>query len=159
MVLKVSHYNELRAEKENLKTRYTRLEQVAQERDIQVASLGSLAGEVSSLYGLKSDPNMVTASSENVRSAQVVSSLDQLGALKASALVTKLGELVDRWLVVPEPRLKTAIPELASSAKVVAEGAGALSYAALKQLPPGPTTVAVISGGNIDSSLLASLLS
>ena len=70
-----------------------------------------------------------------------------------------LKELVDRWLVVPEPRLKTAIPELASSAKVVAEGAGALSYAALEQLVPGPTTVAVISGGNIDTSLLASLLS
>ncbi len=86
MVLKVSHYNQLRTEKDDLKNRYSRLEQVAQERDIQVASLGSLAGEVSSLYGLKSDPNMVTASSENVRSAQVVSSLDQLGALKASAL-------------------------------------------------------------------------
>ena len=70
-----------------------------------------------------------------------------------------LKELVDRWLIVPEPRLKTAIPELASSAKVVAEGAGALSYAALEQLAPGPTTVAVISGGNIDTSLLASLLS
>ena len=67
MVLKVSHYNELRTEKDDLKNRYSRLEQVAQERDIQVASLGSLAGEVSSLYGLKSDPNMVTASSENVR--------------------------------------------------------------------------------------------
>ena len=70
-----------------------------------------------------------------------------------------LKQLVDRWLIVPEPRLKTAIPELASSAKVVAEGAGALSYAALEQLAPGPTTVAVISGGNIDTSLLASLLS
>jgi len=70
-----------------------------------------------------------------------------------------LKQLVDRWLIVPEPRLKTAIPELASSAKVVAEGAGALSYAALEQLVPGPTTVAVISGGNIDTSLLASLLS
>jgi hypothetical protein len=86
MMLKVSRYNELRTEKEDLRNRYSRLEQVAQERDIQVASLGSLAGEVSSLYGLKSDPNMVTASSENVRSSQVVSSLDQLGALKASAL-------------------------------------------------------------------------
>ena len=86
MVLKVSHYNQLRTEKDDLKNRYSRLEQVAKERDIQVASLGSLAGEVSSLYGLKSDPNMVTASSENVRTSQVVSSLDQLGALKASAL-------------------------------------------------------------------------
>ena len=69
-----------------------------------------------------------------------------------------LRELVDRWLVVPEPRLKAAIPELAAKAKVVAEGAGALAYAALEQLPPGPTTVAVVSGGNIDPALLASLL-
>jgi len=70
-----------------------------------------------------------------------------------------LKECVDRWLVVPEPRLKSAIPELAASAKVVAEGAGALAYAALEQLPPGPRTVAIVSGGNIDPGLLASLLS
>jgi threonine dehydratase len=69
-----------------------------------------------------------------------------------------LEECVDRWLVVPEPRLKSAIPELAAKAKVVAEGAGALAYAALEQLPPGPSTVAVVSGGNIDPKLLASLL-
>jgi threonine dehydratase len=70
-----------------------------------------------------------------------------------------LKECIDRWLVVPEPRLKAAIPEIASSAKVVAEGAGALAYAALEQLAPGPSTVAVVSGGNIDPGLLASLLS
>jgi threonine dehydratase len=69
-----------------------------------------------------------------------------------------LEECVDRWLVVPEPRLKSAIPELAARAKVVAEGAGALAYAALEQLPPGKTTVAVVSGGNIDKALLASLI-
>jgi threonine dehydratase len=67
-------------------------------------------------------------------------------------------ECVDRWLTVPEPRLKSAIPELASAAKVVAEGAGALTYAALEQLAPGPSTVAVVSGGNIDPKLLASLI-
>ncbi|HEY1456277.1 MAG TPA: pyridoxal-phosphate dependent enzyme [Candidatus Dormibacteraeota bacterium] len=65
---------------------------------------------------------------------------------------------VDRWLTVPEPRLSSAIPELAVAAKVVAEGAGALAFAALEQLEPGPPTVAVISGGNIDPKLLASLL-
>ena len=69
-----------------------------------------------------------------------------------------LKECVDRWLTVPEPRLRSAIPELASAAKVVAEGAGALAYAALEQLEPGPPTVAVVSGGNIDPKLLASLL-
>ena len=70
-----------------------------------------------------------------------------------------LKECVDRWLTVPEPRLRTAIPELASAAKVVAEGAGALAYAALEQLEPGPLTVAVVSGGNIDAKLLAALVS
>jgi threonine dehydratase len=65
---------------------------------------------------------------------------------------------VDRWITVPEPRLRVAIQELASAAKVVAEGAGALAYAALEQLEPGPLTVAIVSGGNIDTKLLASLL-
>ncbi len=65
---------------------------------------------------------------------------------------------VDRWLIVPEPRLRAAIPQLAAAAKVVAEGAGALAYAALEQLEPGPTTVAVVSGGNIDPGLLSELL-
>ena len=68
-------------------------------------------------------------------------------------------ECVDRWLTVPEPRLRTAIPELATAAKVVAEGGGALTYAALEQLAPGPPTVAIVSGGNIDAQLLASLIS
>jgi threonine dehydratase len=69
-----------------------------------------------------------------------------------------LKELVDHWITVPEPRLRAAIPELAGTAKVVAEGAGALAYAALEQLEPGPVTVAIVSGGNIDTKLLASLL-
>jgi len=71
----------------------------------------------------------------------------------------RVKECVDTWLVVPEPRLKAAIPQIAAAAKVVAEGAGALAYAALEQLAPGPPTVAVVSGGNIDPALLASLLS
>jgi threonine dehydratase len=74
------------------------------------------------------------------------------------AMHERLAETVDRWLTVPEPRLRAAIPELAAAARVVAEGAGALSFAALEQLPPGPATVAVISGGNLDRRLLAALL-
>jgi len=86
MLLKVSRYNQLRAEKEDLTSRYTRLEQVAKERDVQVASLGSLASEVSSLYGLKSDTTLVTASQDQVADAQLSSSMDQLYALKNSAV-------------------------------------------------------------------------
>jgi threonine dehydratase len=69
-----------------------------------------------------------------------------------------LRKLVDRWLLVPEPRLRAAVAELPAVAKVVAEGAGALAYAALEQLDPGPVTVAVVSGGNLDPALLAELL-
>jgi murein DD-endopeptidase MepM/ murein hydrolase activator NlpD len=88
MLLKVSHYNELRTQKEALTNRYSKLEQEAQERDVQVASLGSLAGEVSTLYGLKSDPILISASSgaSGIQEAQVTSSLDRLYALRTSAL-------------------------------------------------------------------------
>jgi len=86
MLLKVSHYNELRTQKEELKDRYSRLEQVAKERDIQLASLGSLASEVSSLYGLRTDPIFITESSDNIQDDQLSSSLDRLSTLKYTAL-------------------------------------------------------------------------
>lgn len=86
MLLKVSQFNQLRTEKDQLKNNYSRLEQVAKERDVQVASLGSIAGEVSALYGLKSEPTLVTASSAELHDADITWSLDQLHALRTSAL-------------------------------------------------------------------------
>ena len=55
MLFKVARFNQLRSEKDALSKRYTRLEQVAREKDIEAASLSSLAGEVSALYGLKTE--------------------------------------------------------------------------------------------------------
>jgi murein DD-endopeptidase MepM/ murein hydrolase activator NlpD len=86
MLLKVARYNQLRTEKEELKNRYSQLEKVAQEKEIQVASLGSLASEVSALYGLKSEPILNTGDAQTLQSAQVSSSLDQFYALRTSAL-------------------------------------------------------------------------
>ena len=85
MLSKVSTFNQLRTEREDLKNRYTHLEQVAKEKDLQVASLGSLAKEVSSLYGLKSDPILVDEGRDE-RDVQVSNSLSQLYALKTTAL-------------------------------------------------------------------------
>jgi murein DD-endopeptidase MepM/ murein hydrolase activator NlpD len=84
MLVKTAHFNQLRTEKEQLKTRYSKLEQVAQERDIQVASLGSLASEVSALYGLKSEPLLTPT--EQLGEDQLRGSIDQLSALRHSAL-------------------------------------------------------------------------
>jgi murein DD-endopeptidase MepM/ murein hydrolase activator NlpD len=86
MLLKVSQFNELRIQKDQLKDRYSRLEQVAKERDIQVASLGSLASEVSALYGLKSQPVLVSATPEHIQDAEVSTSMTELHALKTTAL-------------------------------------------------------------------------
>ena len=83
---------------------------------------------------------------------------DGTSAPYEAAMHRALAESVDGWLTVPEPRLRVSVAELAGVAKVVAEGAGALAFAALEQLPPGPPTVAVVSGGNVDPALLAELL-
>src|SRR5947209_12189091 len=56
MLMKVARYNQLRSEKDALKEQASKLQQVARERELQAASLSSLAGEVSQLYGLKSEP-------------------------------------------------------------------------------------------------------
>ncbi|HET9696605.1 MAG TPA: M23 family metallopeptidase [Terriglobales bacterium] len=84
MLAKVMRFNQLRSEKEALKTRYTQLEQVAKEKDIQVASLGTLASEVSSLYGLKSDTLLKDEPTEPDSSIQL--SMEQLSALRQSAM-------------------------------------------------------------------------
>jgi murein DD-endopeptidase MepM/ murein hydrolase activator NlpD len=86
MLAKVMRFNELRTEKEALKTRYTQLEQVAKEKDIQVASLGTLASEVSTLYGLKSETILKNNSDPAVVDEGVKVSMDQLSALRQSAM-------------------------------------------------------------------------
>ncbi|HXZ27901.1 MAG TPA: M23 family metallopeptidase [Terriglobales bacterium] len=87
MLAKVMRFNQLRSEKEALKTRYSQLEQVAQEKQVQVASLGSLASDVSTLYGLKPDGALIKAAENQfATSDQVASSLDQLHVLRNTAL-------------------------------------------------------------------------
>jgi len=70
----------------------------------------------------------------------------------------RLSSLVGEWVVVPEATVRRTVARLATEVKVVAEGAGALAYAAMVDGPPTPRTVAILSGGNIDASLLAELL-
>ena len=41
----------------------------------------------------------------------------------------------------------------------MADGAGTLAYVAFEPLPPGPETVVVVTGGNIDPKLRESPLS
>jgi murein DD-endopeptidase MepM/ murein hydrolase activator NlpD len=52
MLVKTARFNQLRNDHQALQQDYAHLEKQAHEKDIQAASLGSLASEVSALYGL-----------------------------------------------------------------------------------------------------------
>ncbi len=51
MLLKTEKFNQLRQEREQLRKDYARLESREKEKEVQAASLGALASEVSALYG------------------------------------------------------------------------------------------------------------
>jgi threonine dehydratase len=72
-----------------------------------------------------------------------------------------LGELLDGVRTVVEDEIADAMVFLAERARLVAEGAGAVAVAALssgRMAPVQGTTVAIVSGGNVDGGLLAGLL-
>jgi murein DD-endopeptidase MepM/ murein hydrolase activator NlpD len=97
MLLKTARFNQVRTERETLRHDYLQMEQVAHEKDVQAASLGSLASEVSALYGLRqsrltkadSQRSLTTtdpAASDGNSDQQYAQSLDQLLALRSSAM-------------------------------------------------------------------------
>ncbi|HWW89852.1 MAG TPA: pyridoxal-phosphate dependent enzyme [Solirubrobacteraceae bacterium] len=72
-----------------------------------------------------------------------------------------LRELLRSLVTVAEDEIAEAMVFLAENAKLVAEGAGAVAVAALlsgRLEPVKGSTVAIVSGGNVDSGLLAGLL-
>ncbi len=84
-------------------------------------------------------------------------------ALKRPGRITLplLRELLDEMHTVTEDEIAAAMVFIAESAKLVAEGAGAVSVAALMsgRLPSiEGSTVAVISGGNVDGGLFGAIL-
>jgi len=85
-------------------------------------------------------------------------------AVKHPGAVT--GPLLDRWVdalvTVDEDQTAEAMALLMDRAKLVVEGAGAVSVAALlagrTAAAPAGTTAAVLSGGNVDVALLAEVV-
>jgi threonine dehydratase len=69
---------------------------------------------------------------------------------------------VDDIITVTEEEIRSAVAVLARRGRLVAEPAGAVATAAYlyraEELPPGPSVAAVVSGGNIEPSLLTELL-
>jgi len=79
-------------------------------------------------------------------------------AIKRPGEITRpiLDELADRFVTVSDEEIARSIVLLLERAKLVVEGAGAASVAALLggQVPGDGPVVVVLSGGNIDATLL-----
>jgi threonine dehydratase len=97
-----------------------------------------------------------------VGSATEATIADGIAIKRPGALTLPLlRELLDEVLTVAEDEIAAGMVFLAERAKLVAEGAGAVGVAALLGGALGPvsgTTVVIVSGGNVDSGLLAALL-
>jgi threonine dehydratase len=84
-------------------------------------------------------------------------------AVKAPGKITTpiVREMVDDILLVDEPQIEHAVSLLINIEKTVVEGAGAAGLAAMCAYPgrfKGRTVGLVLTGGNIDTSLLAGVL-
>ena len=86
MLMKTLNYNELRDENKSLSKNYKSLEKAAKEKEIQVASMSTLASEVSALYGLKSEVVLETSAEDQLGEQRFNTSRDQLNVLKTSAM-------------------------------------------------------------------------
>ena len=102
MLLKTESFNQVRTERETLRKNYQQMAQIAHDRDVQVASLGALASEVTALYGLRQNKMMagrpVAAGSKNASASQALAltddvnqqevtlSIDQFYALRTQAM-------------------------------------------------------------------------
>ena len=115
MLLKTESFNQMRQERESLRKDYKQMAQIAHDRDVQVASLGALANEVTALYGLRQNrlaaakPAASVAAAESSSPAgiaqtdtpsqqQIASSLIQFNALRDEALSGRISRALEGGL-------------------------------------------------------------
>jgi murein DD-endopeptidase MepM/ murein hydrolase activator NlpD len=117
MLLKTESYNQMRQERETLRKDYKQMAQIAHDRDVQVASLGSLANEVTALYGLRQTRVGAAAKSSGTASAaaaaptpaslaqtdspsqqQIKNSIDQFNVLRSAALSGRMSRALEGGL-------------------------------------------------------------
>ncbi len=118
MLLKTESYNQVRAERETLRLNYQRMEEIAHNRSVQVASLGALANEVTALYGLRENrldnrPNAAKpaapasakspapasmSQSDDMSQQQVANSIDTFYRLRNEALSGQISRALESGL-------------------------------------------------------------
>ena len=114
MLLKTENFNQVRQDRETLRKNYQQLAQIAHDRNVQVASLGALANEVTALYGLRQN-KLATAKSvaaaiaaeptpsslalaDDVDQQQVKLSIDEFYALRSQAMSGRVSRALEGGL-------------------------------------------------------------
>jgi len=113
MLLKTEAFNQIRQERETLRKNYKQMAEVAHDRDVQVASLGALASEVTTLYGLRQNKLMAARSTaspatsptpqslglaDSVSPQAVKQSIDQFYALRSQAMSGRITRALESGL-------------------------------------------------------------
>jgi murein DD-endopeptidase MepM/ murein hydrolase activator NlpD len=115
MLLKTESFNQLRQEHMTLRKNYQQMAQIAHDRNVQVASLGALANEVTALYGLRQDRLSAAKSASGASTAveqapaslaltddqdqqQVKLSIDQFYLLRTQAMSGRVSRALESGL-------------------------------------------------------------
>ncbi|HEV2080431.1 MAG TPA: threonine ammonia-lyase [Allosphingosinicella sp.] len=140
---------------------------------IPIGGGGLISGMATAAKALKPGIEVIGAQAElypsmycKITANQLPSAGDTIAegiAVKAPGTGTAevIGRLVDEILLVPERDIESAVSLLLQIEKTVAEGAGAVGLATLLTHPQrfkGRTVGIVVTGGNIDTRLLATVL-
>jgi murein DD-endopeptidase MepM/ murein hydrolase activator NlpD len=106
MSWKVANYNALRADFEQLRGRYQELQRVSKQRTEQVATLQSLATEVSIAYGFKQgNSTAVELTTANPLTPSVQESIEEFNFLKSATYSHIFHQFPKQWQVNTQPSL------------------------------------------------------
>ena len=135
-----------------------------------VASAIKLSGSKAKVVGV--EPELANDAQQSFRRGEIVQlPAERVSSTLADGLRTQsVGPLnfehirkhVDDIVTVTEDEIRSAMRQAVTSARIVAEPSGAVTFAAWlfhqKELPESKKTVAVVSGGNLEPQLLAQVL-
>jgi threonine dehydratase len=135
-----------------------------------VSTAIKLSGSKAKVVGV--EPELANDAQQSFRKGEVVQlPAERVSSTLADGLRTQsvgplnfehIREFVDDIVIVKEDEIRSAMRRAVTSARIVAEPSGAVTFAAWlfhqKKLPGAKKTVAIVSGGNVEPQLLAEVL-
>jgi threonine dehydratase len=135
-----------------------------------VSAALKLSGSKATIIGV--EPELANDAQQSFRKGEIVElSAERVSSTLADGLRTQsVGRLnfehirrfVDDVITVTEDEIRTAMRQMITNARIVAEPSGAVTFAAwlfhADELPVSKKAVAVASGGNVEPQLLAQVL-